>query len=154
MEFLVQFIFILFFPSVQAGDITDLNFFKKNPTCRVEKNYLYLTEEKARALDLNRIIQRYNINCEKLSYVGYLFDDKIRTHFQNLFIVLNGKKVVDVEVINFSEPEQYSAPQKWIELMFLNKQVDNFKIDSISGATLTTQSYKRIFKKLIGIHIQ
>jgi len=149
MEFLVQLIFILFFPSVQAGDIAGLNFFKQNPQCHFEKNYLYLSKEKAVELGLSRMIRRYDITCKSAKYVGYVLDDKIRTHFQNLFVVLAGKEIIDVEVVQFSEPQQYSASNKWVEYFFVKKKIDELAIDTISGATLTTQSYKRIFKKIL-----
>lgn len=149
MEFLVQLIFILFFSSVQAGDIAGLDFFRKNTDCRFEKDYQYLSEEKANELSMNRIIQKYRIQCGKVYYEGYLFNDKIRTHYQNIFAVLRGKEIVEVEVISFLEPQQYSAPEKWIEIMFKGKKIDQLKVDALSGATLTTQSYKRIFKNIL-----
>jgi len=138
MEFLIQVFFLLFFSSVQAGDIAGLNFFKQNPQCHFEKNYLSLSKERAAELESNRVIQRYDIICGKLKNVGYLLDDKIRTHFQNLFIILAENEIIDVEVLQFSEPQQYSAPKKWLEHFYINKRIGQLKVDTISGATLTT----------------
>ncbi|MFT6067850.1 MAG: hypothetical protein ACJAT2_001193 [Bacteriovoracaceae bacterium] len=149
MEFLKYIFLVLIFISntTQAGDISGLQFFKDNPSCKAKNNYLYLSKKKAEYIG-SRIIKRYQLNCPGSQSTGYLLSDKIRTHYQTLFTIVKDKKIQKIEVLNFQEPAKYRAPLKWLELMFYNKFYDEKKVDSLTGATLTTQSVKRILKKI------
>ncbi|MCO4792398.1 MAG: FMN-binding protein [Bacteriovoracaceae bacterium] len=147
MEFLKIFL-ILFMTNAHAQDLTGLSFFKANPNCELGKDYLYLSKEKSQQFEVQRIVKRYKINCPNEKLTGYAISDKIRTHFQSLLIIIKNQKVKWIDTIKFLEPLKYQAPSKWIEIMFQGKKLDKLSADAISGATLTTQSYMRILKKI------
>lgn len=134
----------------QAGEFSSLQFFKENPSCHSKKDYLYLSKKEAAAFD-QRIIKRYQIDCAGEKSQAYLLSDKIRTHFQTLFTIIRERKIQKIEILSFEEPVKYRPLSKWLELMFYKKSYDESKVDSLTGATLTTQSVKRILKKIKGL---
>lgn len=147
-------LFWLFSFNIQAADIDGLNILKEKPTCKILKNYLYLSKDQLSLLEKStfksmnqRVIRRYKVSCPEEDLVGYLFNDKVRTHYQEVFVLLNKLKIVDVEVTKFEEPHKYRAPKKWLSLMFKNKEVNALKVDAMTGATLTTDSVQRVVKK-------
>ena len=155
MEFLKYIFLVLILLSniAQAGDLSGLQFFKANPSCQAKKDYLYLSKEKAKLIG-SRIIKRFKIDCPDFQNSAFLISDKIRTHYQTLFTVLKDKKIQSIEIMNFEEPAKYRPPTRWLELMFYNKIFDKSKVDSLTGATLTTQSVKRILEKVQSFNSQ
>ncbi len=125
-------------------EIHGLRFLDENPKCELKKNTLFL---KRKIEGLGRIHRRYDLRCPWGKGRAYIINDKIRTHFQKVFIAFNGDTIVALEPFKFEEPVKYMAPKKWLDFFFLNKKANIKGIDTISGATLTTESIKRAVLK-------
>lgn len=151
MELLKLFvIFLLPLNIFGANDpLISSTFFHKFEKCQINSKRLYL-DKKERALISERtgirkvpfIVKSFEINCgESLSKV-FLLNDLIRTHHQAAFFRIEENKLKEIEVVRFEEPIQYKAPFKYIQSYLNKNKFDD--IDGFTGATLTSQSLKRL----------
>lgn len=94
-----------------------------------------------------RVVRRFKLSCGKSNKVAFVLSDKVRTHYQQVLIVLEGMKISEVRILKFDEPIKYKSPLKWLAYKFKNKNAKELNVDAISGATLTTSSILRTIKK-------
>ncbi len=150
MEFLKYIFLIIFSLNVKASNIEGLNYFKTNKECSYKSSFLFLKKDQVPKIT-PRIIPRYMISCNDKKLRGFILGDKIRTHYQKVFFVINNTKIKHLEIIKFDEPEKYLPPRKWVDYALINKELPLKKIDGISGATLTTSSLKRMIQTINNI---
>lgn len=92
---------------------------------------------------------RYHLDCSKEKKTLYLDTHMVRTLHEVLAISIKENKIEDLKIQSFMEPKEYQPPQKWLD-QFSKK--DTQKIDSLSGATLSTNAIKRASTKILNIH--
>ena len=124
--------------------------------CTYKKNYRFLSKEQKKVieneLNLNfqsSTIRKIDINCAGSKSAGYILNDKIRTHYQTLLVWIDQKKIKGLEILEFSEPPRYKAPKDWYKTLQGANSKDLFKVDALSGATLTRQSTLNLVKQAL-----
>lgn len=91
--------------------------------------------------------------------VGYAYFDahRVRTLPETLMIVVSpDAKVQRIEILSFSEPEDYFPKERWLE-QFQGRKLDEDlslrkKIRPMSGATLTGRAITSASRKVLAIH--
>lgn len=87
-----------------------------------------------------------------------LFDTHtVRTKEQTLLIALNPDSTVrSTRVISFFEPQEYLAPDRWLQIFTGKSSKDAIRtgrdLPTISGATLTTRAVSDAVRKAIQLH--
>lgn len=161
LEFLNSFLYkstlltllLFIMTNARAENLPRFTIFKAN-NCLAKKNTLFLSLaqkkkiESQNDIEINsKIIQRLNIECGSSLSHAYILNDRVRTHYQTLLIWVKKSSVAAIETIDFREPKQYQAPAKWIKSIELKNKTTLYKVDALSGATLTRQSTLKLVKK-------
>ena len=93
------------------------------------------------------------------SVIGFAFFDShiVRTKSETFMLIVRVDGTIqDLQMLAFYEPLDYLPTPGWFSL-FQNKQLDdslwpNRAIDTVSGATLTTQAVTREVRKILAIY--
>lgn len=91
--------------------------------------------------------------------VGYAYFDahRVRTLPEVLMVVVTPEETVErVEVLKFSEPREYVAPERWLD-QFEGRELDDRLstrggIVNITGATLTSRAVTRAVRRVLALH--
>ncbi len=82
---------------------------------------------------------------------------RVRTKEETIFVAVNPSgAVLHVETISFFEPEEYRAPQRWLDL-FRGKTVQDSARPGVdlpvtTGATLTAGAVSRTVRRVLALH--
>lgn len=126
--------------------------------CTYTKNYAFLSDKQVSNIkakfDLKveeTIVRRFSVKCpgsDKESF-AFIFSDRVRTHYQSVFIWIKSKKITALSVLEFTEPKKYKAPISWLEQIKGKTAKTMFTVDALTGATLTRQSTLRLAKSAL-----
>lgn len=123
------------------------------PGARLERKEHFLTEEqrqRIQALAQVEVKSRYVVSYEawngtELLGVAFFDTHVVRTQQETVMVAISPKKaILRVEVVQFHEPEEYRAPDRWRQQ--LQGQVLSPKLSlkadirPLSGASLTAQA--------------
>jgi len=126
---------------------------QKFPKCKLQKEVLFLDSKmKAKYKIENAIALRFSGFCEKKETSIYIQSKIVRTLNQTLALKIQDKKIQDIKIINFMEPESYKPKIKWLSLFSHKSHNEIDSIDAISGATLTRKSVVKIATDSLNIH--
>lgn len=134
---------------------------------QVERRTAYLDEAQLGAaqraagagVDVAQRVVTYYVGTRGGQPVGVAYFDshRVRTLPEVLMIVVDPQaRVQRIEVLKFSEPPEYRAPEKWLERvegktlapeLALKRGVPN-----ISGATLTAEAVTRAARRVLALH--
>ena len=148
LELLKKGAFVLAFLSLKVlgGDLVlQHKFAQKFQACKLKKSS-YLLSKKQRAsftYDPGMSVKAYAGKCSGGAGKLFVISDRIRTHYQSLLIMTINSAVVDFEIVRFEEPLEYRPKESYLNKL---KKGQAKKVDAISGATLTGQSLKKVFK--------
>lgn len=89
--------------------------------------------------------------------VAYFDSHRVRTLAEVLMIVVSPGGAVDrIEILRFSEPPEYRAPEKWLELFegeALTEQLAVRRgIPNITGASLTSRAVTGAVRRVLALH--
>jgi len=135
------------------------------PGCEVERGTVYLTpEQRARARELAGeapaapIVHPYRATCAGLpGGVAYFDVHTVRTLPEALMVVVDPQgRVERVEVLSFSEPEDYLPRAPFYE-QFEGRALDaelalRRGVRSVAGATLTARSTTAAVRRVLALH--
>lgn len=135
------------------------------PGCTVERKTVYLTAEQLKKAQdladteiLSRLLNPYVSTCHgQLGATAYFDTHKVRTLPETLMIVVEPSgKVRRLEVISFSEPEDYLPRTNWYG-QFVGKSLTdalNLKkeIRGIAGATLSSRATTNAVRRVLALH--
>ncbi|MBI2212284.1 MAG: FMN-binding protein [Acidobacteria bacterium] len=131
----------------------------------LERQSIFLSPDEARAAKSasgvefeDGLVVRY-VGRVGGAIVGYVYFDahRVRTLPETLMIVVRSDGAIDrIEILSFSEPEDYLPKPRWID------QLDGKKLDAelslkrsirpISGATLSGRAIVNASRKILAIH--
>ncbi len=123
------------------------NLQKKYPHCTlIAKSYFLTNQDKElfkknhAAKSVQSFYSYFTKTCQdKHSYV-FVLSDIVRTHRQFILFEYDKESLVHVELLKFLEPKEYQAPKNWYHHLSSLAKNKEFKVDTISGATLTSRS--------------
>lgn len=89
--------------------------------------------------------------------VAYFDAHRVRTLPEVLMIVVSPRGAVDrIEILRFSEPPEYRAPERWLELFegeALTEQLAVRRgIPNITGASLTSRAVTEAVRRVLALH--
>ena len=134
---------------------------------RIERRTAYLDPKQqqsaerlaGRGIPVDQSVVTYYVGTSNGKPLGVAYFDvhRVRTLPEVLMIVVAPDGRVDrVEVLRFSEPPEYRAPDGWLE------QIEGRKLDSglslkggvvnLTGATLTAQAVTRASRRVLALH--
>lgn len=120
--------------------------------CELKKENVFLTKKQVQKINSSleqkssSLILRYKNKCNN-SYV-YIDSHNVRTLNETVLIEIKKEKVLKLKIASFMEPREYLPPVKWIELLLKKKE----RVDSLTGATLSQNALKNVYKKYIVIN--
>lgn len=129
------------------------------PEGRHERRTAFLTPEQARAAEkaarakLDSRVWTYYVAG---STAAYFESHRVRTMDETIMVVLRDGKVAFVEVLSFSEPEDYLASERWLA-QFRGRRLDDELalrrgLRGIAGATLTAEAVARSVRRVLAVH--
>ena len=136
------------------------------PGATVEAHSAFLTEEQRRAAkalsgeeDLPSALVRYYAATKDGRAAGEAYFDThvVRTMSETVMVVVSPEaRILRVEVLSFSEPEEYMPRPKWYE-QFQGKPLDDElslkrSIRPVSGATLTARATTDAARRVLAIY--
>ena len=137
------------------------------PDSKVEPHTAFLTEEQRRAAkalsgeeDPPSALVRYYVASTKdgrPAGEAYFDTHVVRTESETVMVVVSpDAKIVRVEVLSFSEPEEYLPRAKWYE-QFRGRPLDDElslkrSIHPVSGATLTARATTDAARRVLAIY--
>ncbi len=135
------------------------------PECEVDRQTHYLTaDQKDKAKELagvelsSALAYSYRATCDG-SYAGTAYFDShlVRTLPETIMIVVDPEgRVVRIEVVEFSEPEDYIPMDRWYA-QFYGRPLDREMklkrgIRGVTGATLTARATTDAARRVLAIH--
>ena len=134
------------------------------PECTIRREAHYLSREQASALqeqlsaDPGRFHTFY-VAERAGQVIGYgIFDThRVRTKNETLLVTLMPDGALRrITMISFFEPEDYLAPQRWLDLFSGRGREDALRpgvdLPIMSGATLTSQAVAASARRAIALH--
>jgi hypothetical protein len=134
-------------------------------SCKVERRTVFLTPEQlARARKLaggeikSALVNPYHATCAgKDAGTAYFDAHIVRTLPETLMVVVDPEgKVSRVEVLSFSEPQDYLPPGRWYG-QFLGSGLNDelalgHRIRGVTGASLTARATTEAVRRVLAIH--
>jgi Na+-translocating ferredoxin:NAD+ oxidoreductase RnfG subunit len=130
----------------------------------VERKNLYLTEAQKKDVELkaqsklDSLLISYYVGTSSSGPTGYAFFDThiVRTMPEVLMTVVNPDGAVRfVEVLAFSEPEDYLPIKRWFGSFKLKKLEDGLwvkrSVRNVTGATLTTRAITSAVRRALAV---
>jgi len=129
--------------------------------CKLIKENVFLTTRQKSQIESllddelhSQILLRYKSNCANTQGHVYIDSHIVRTLNETVVAHVETNSIRKYEIASFMEPKEYLAPQKWIN-QFLGKSYDDankqFKVDALSGATLSASAIKKSAMKILVI---
>jgi hypothetical protein len=108
--------------------------------------------EKAARSKLDSAVWTYYVSG---STTAYFESHPVRTMNETVMVVLRGREVAFVEVLSFSEPEDFLAPKRWLG-QFKGRVLDDELalrrgLRGITGATLTSEAVARSVRRVLAV---
>ena len=137
------------------------------PRCEIERKRLVLTkQEQARSSKLagkdveveSRMVFAYEGRRDgKLVGTAYFDAHKVRTLDEVLMMVVDDEeRLRRVEMLSFSEPEEYIPRGPWYQQFVGKKLSDDLRlkgdIKGVTGATLTANATSRAARRVLAVH--
>ena len=150
-------ILITFFSINTRGDVisTSISEISKQ-NCHAKKNYQFISKKKKNEIEkqfnfsgVSQTVRRFSVKCGDDKTMAFVFNDKIRTHYQSLLVWIAQGTVKGIKTLEFNEPVQYEAPKSWLKNIVNKNKTQLYKVDALSGATLTRQSTLKIVKQAL-----
>ncbi|MDX6770512.1 MAG: FMN-binding protein [Elusimicrobiota bacterium] len=90
------------------------------------------------------------------STVAYFESHPVRTMNETVMVVVRDGKVSFVEILSFSEPDDYLASKRWLA-QFEGRPLDDELalrrgLRGITGATLTAEAVARSVRRVLAVH--
>ena len=131
----------------------------------LERQTIFLTADESKSarsasgVDFeDGLVVRY-VGRSSSGIVGYVYFDahRVRTLPETLMIVVRPDGAIDrIEILSFSEPEDYLPKPRWIDQLDGKKLDDELSlkraIRPISGATLSGRAIVNASRKVLAIH--
>lgn len=133
----------------------------------VQRRTAYLSDEQralARQLagddiEIDRTVVTYYVGVQDGKETGAAYFDahRVRTKNEVVMVVVDpGATVRRVDVLKFTEPPEYRAPDGWIEQLEgrrLDEQLSvRGGIHNLTGATLTARALTRATRRVLALH--
>jgi len=137
------------------------------PPLSIERRTAFLeTEELARArglagqdAEIERSVVTYYVGVDSGRVGGYAYFDAhvVRTLAEVLMIVVTPEGAVSrIEVLRFSEPPEYRAPEGWLATFGDHTLTDALSLKgsiiNMTGATLTSRAVTRAVRRVLALH--
>ncbi|MGD2135413.1 MAG: FMN-binding protein [Gemmatimonadales bacterium] len=137
------------------------------PPLSVERRTAFLSEEelgRARALagrnvEIERSVVNYYVGMDGGRVSGYAYFDAhvVRTLPEVLMVVVTPAGAISrVEILRFSEPPEYRAPEGWLETFGGHTLTDALSVKrdivNMTGATLTSRAVTRAARRVLALH--
>lgn len=132
--------------------------------CKVEKKPYYLTKsqdaelEKISGVSTSSLFgTQFKISCSNVSPIyGYIDSHIVRSLNETLALYIQNDSVVNVKIVDFSEPKEYMPSGKWIEQFHGIKLKEDLRIggdiDGITGATLSAKSVTYAVRRVLSLN--
>lgn len=147
--------------SISIQEILQDNFMED---IKVEKKSLILTKEDAKLIQQNakvkldsKIVRLYHVmQNDKIIGYGVLMKKRIRTkNAAVLYMIGSDKKIKAIEILSFSEPQEYKPNKAW-QKVFDGKSSEDMliagkDIPTISGATMSADALSRAARLALAI---
>jgi len=131
----------------------------------MKRQTLYLTAEelKRASAEAGETIDTGLLVAYKVTKAGaligwaYLDTHRVRTLNETILICIDGaERIMHVEVLNFNEPQEYIASDRFLEL-FRGKRLDaqlslKGSVPTITGATLTCGAITSAARRVLALH--
>lgn len=137
------------------------------PPAEIERRTAFLTEEQVeQARELagdgveveDRVVTYYvGVRDGRAIGVAYFDAHRVRTLQEVVMIVVSPQDRIErIEILRFSEPPEYRAPNGWLE-QFKGRPLDadlamKGAIVNITGATLTARAVTRAARRVLALH--
>lgn len=138
------FLFLLSSSALAAGPSVKAKLEKKYPKCQIELKSVFPDADKLavakKRFPTKRVENFYSYyikTCSGKKSLLFVFSDIIRTQKQFLLFDVNNKKIEDIQLLKFLEPNEYKVSSRWLKVLKKDQEVD-----TVSGATLTSKSSK------------
>lgn len=129
------------------------------PDGKFERRTAFLTDaqaaaaEKAARAKLDSKVWTYYVAG---STAAYFESHPVRTMDETVMVLVRDGKVGFVEVLSFSEPEDYMAGKRWLA-QFEGRALDDELalrrgLRGIAGATLTAEAAARAVRRVLAVH--
>ncbi len=129
------------------------------PKTKPERRTAYLTDAQATAVEeaaqskLESKVWTYYVSG---STTAYFESHLVRTMNETVMIVVNSNAVAFVEILSFSEPDEYLASKRWLGQFPGRKLDDDLALRrglrGIAGATMTAEAVTRSVRRVLAIH--
>jgi len=130
------------------------------PSAMPERRTAFLTDAQTKAVEeaarakLETKIWTYYVAG---STTAYFESHLVRTMNETVMVVVDGKStVLFVEVLSFSEPDDYLASKRWLKQLPGRKLDDDLAVRrglrGITGATLTAEAVARSVRRVLAVH--
>lgn len=134
---------------------------------RVDRKTAYLSDEqlrRARALagrdvEIDQAIVTYYVGYRDRRPLGVAYFDahRVRTMTEVVMVVVSpDARVQRMDVVKFTEPPEYRAPDGWIEQIEGRKLDDELSLKggvrNLTGATLTARALTRAARRVLALH--
>ena len=90
------------------------------------------------------------------STAAYFESHPVRTMNETVMVVVREGKVAFVEILSFSEPEDYMASKRWLAQLEGRPLDDELALRrglrGITGATLTAEAVSRAVRRVLAVH--
>ena len=132
--------------------------------CKIEKENLFLNKKQLnKSKELSKITGqsalglRFRVNCPKKETIyAYVDSHIVRTLNETLVTYIQGRKIVETEILHFLEPQEYKPPKIWLNQFQGKKLTDELKvygeIDGLSGATLSVRAVTYSARRVLALH--
>ena len=119
--------------------------------CNLKKENIFLTNEQGKKIKnlldtkVSSLVLRYKNECNG----NYFYVDShiVRTLNETVIVEVANKKASRFKIASFMEPKEYLPPQKWLDNLVKNPQ-----IDGLTGATLSSNALKKVMQKVLVIN--
>lgn len=135
------------------------------PDCEVERNSVHLDDERLRLAReaagveiTSSLVYPYRAVCDgKLGGTAYFDSHRVRSLPETIMVAVGTDgKVLRIEILTFSEPEDYIPGDVWYQ-QFDGRALDpelNLErgIREVTGATLTARATTEAVRRVLAIH--
>lgn len=128
-------------------------------TAFLDEGELARAREAAEGAEVETRIVTYYLGSLEGRILGYAYFDahRVRTLDEVVMVVVTPAGTIDrIEVLRFSEPREYLAPERWLE-QFEGRGLDDRlstkgEIVNLTGATLTARAISRAARRVLALH--